>query len=266
MDTIVSKIHRLNMVFTRSATTVIPLDALCDELCDILGCNIYLFDTEGHIFAYSVADVFHCPYTDCSLSAQELPLRYMELFKANDTSIVDRYEGDPKCTYEDVGRCQFNNRYYSIYPVYSVLKKVSGILFIRYEDSFSEAEKILCEYTCAIVSLEMLRQEQEKAHRISKEAAKAKLAVDSLTYSERRAACAALQKIEWCRGEVFLNCIATQTYTAPSTVSGALKKLELATMIETKSRGVKGMHIQVLNSNLRSELEELQRKSHTRSS
>ena len=58
LDTIVSKIHRLNMVFTRSATTVIPLDALCDELCDILGCNIYLFDTEGHIFAYSVADVF----------------------------------------------------------------------------------------------------------------------------------------------------------------------------------------------------------------
>ncbi|HKM42949.1 MAG TPA: hypothetical protein VJZ70_03050, partial [Limnochordia bacterium] len=63
-----------------------------------------------------------------------------------------------------------------------------------------------------------------------------------------------------------LNSIAAQAFTAPSTVSGALKKLELATMIETKSRGVKGMHIEVLNPNLRSELEELQRKSHTRSS
>ena len=190
----------------------------------------------------------------------------MNLFNKNDKSIVDMYEGDPKCTYEDVGRCLFDNRYYSIYPVYSVLKKVSGILFIRYENSFSEADQILCEYTCAIVTLEMLRQGQEKAKHVSREAAKAKLAVDSLTFSEKKASCAVLQEIGWDSGEVFLNCIAAKTYTAPSTVSSALKKLELATLIATKSRGVKGMHIEVLNPNLRCELEELQRNPHMASS
>ncbi|HWQ29626.1 MAG TPA: GTP-sensing pleiotropic transcriptional regulator CodY, partial [Negativicutes bacterium] len=121
---------------------------------------------------------------------------------------------------------------------------------------FSESDKVLCEYTCAIVSIEMLRQEQEKIQQFSMEIAKAKLAVDSLTFSEKKAACSVLEQIKGDEGEVFLNSVANKTYTTPSTVSGALKKLELATMIVTKSMGVKGKYIKILNPNLRSELEE----------
>ncbi len=247
------------MVFRKSATTVIPLDDLSQKLCDILGCNIYLFDNSGHIFACSVASAFLCPYIECSLLAKKIPDYYMDLFYSNDQSVVGIYEEEPECTYGEVGRCTFQNRYYSIYPVFSVFKKTAGILFIRYEEQFSEADKVLCEYTCAIVSIEMLRQEQEKAVSLSAGAAKAKVAVESLTFSEKKAARAIMRDIGWNQGEVFLNSIASKTYTAPSTVSGALKKLELATLITTKSRGVKGMHVEVSNLNLRDELEKVER-------
>lgn len=256
MDDIVSKIHQLNTVFSKSATTVIPLDALCDELCGIIGCNIYLFNPAGHIFAYSVAQKFLCQYTKCSLENQELPQYYMDLFSKNNVSVTDRFEEHPKCTYEGVEYCFFSNRYYSMYPIFSGFKKVAGILFIRYETPFSESDKVLCEYTYAIVSIEMLRQEQEKIQQVSMEIAKAKLAVNSLTFSEKKAACAVLEEIKGDKGEVFLNSVANKTYTTPSTVSGALKKLELATVIITKSKGVKGMYIKILNQNLRNELEE----------
>lgn len=173
------------------------------------------------------------------------------------------YEEHPECTYADVKHCLFNNRYYSMYPIFSAFKKVAGILFIRYEEPFSESDKILCEYTCAIVSIEMLRQEQEKIQHLSMEAAKAKLAVNSLTFSEKKAARAILEAIKGDSGEVFLNSIACKTYTTPSTVSGALKKLELATLIATRTRGVKGKYIKILNQNLRSELEEYERNPRT---
>lgn len=259
MDNIVSKIHRLNTVFSKSATTFIPLDALCDELCGIIGCNIYLFNTKGHIFAYSVAQKFLCPYTKCSLENEELPQYYMDFFSKNNISITDMYEEQPKCTYAGVKHCLFSNRYYSMYPIFSAFKKVAGILFIRYEDPFSDSDKILCEYTCAIVSIEMLRQEQEKMQQLSMEVAKAKLAVNSLTFSEKKAARAIFEDIKWDNGEVFLNSVASKTYTTPSTVSSALKKLELATLIVTKTRGVKGKYIKILNQNLRNELQECQR-------
>lgn len=255
MGAIVSKIQRLNTVFSKSATTLIPLEALCDELCSILECNIFLFDTGGHIFTYSVADKFVCPYTERSLLKEELPQYYMELFNKNNESVTNIYEHQPWCSYEDVGNCLFSNRYYSIYPIFSNFEKVAGILFIRYETPFSESDKILCEYTCAIVTIEMLRQEQERIQRNSMEIARAKLGVRFLTFSEKKAARAVLQDIQWDKGEVFLNSIASKTFTTPSTVSAALQKLELASLIVTETRGVKGKYIELINPNLRNELE-----------
>lgn len=254
LDNVIGKIQRLNSVFSKSATTLIPIGALCDELCDIIGCNIYLFDTKGHIFAYSIADKFNCPYTKCSLKNEELPQYYMDFFNKNNLNITDKYDEHPNCTYPGVDHCLFNDRFYSMYPIFSAFEKVAGILFIKYEEAFSESDNVLCEYTCAIVSIEMLRQEQEKMQQQSMVIAKAKLAVNSLTFSEKKATLAILDEISGDSGEVFLNSIASKTYTTPSTVSSALKKLEVAEMISTKQRGVKGKHIMILNQNLRKEL------------
>lgn len=251
---ILGKIQRLNGVFSRSATTSVSIDDLCGELGSILECNIYLFDAEGNIFAYSVANKFICPYTERSLADQELPYYYMNSFLENDHSVTNVFEENPICTDSEVVSCLFNNRYYSVYPIYSQFKKTGGILFIRYELPFSEDNQILCEYTCAIVSVEMLRREQEKIEQRSMELTKAKLAVDFLTFSEKKAARAVLADINWDQGEVFLNSIASETFTTPSTVSSALKKLELASVITTESRGVKGKCVQVVNSDLKEQL------------
>lgn len=256
LDNIINKIHRLNTVFNKSATTLIPINALLDELCDILGSNIYLFKPNGNIFAYTVAEKFLCDYTECSLAEERIPNYYMDFFKKTNRSISNKYEENPDCTYEGVNNCIFKNRYYSMYPVFSGYKKVAGILFIKYEEQFSESDIILCEYISAIISIEMLRQEQEKIQRISLEIAKAKIAVNSLTFSEKKAIKEIVNEINGEDGEVFLNSIASKTFTTPSTVSSALKKLELSTLISTKTRGVKGKYIKILNDNLIYELEE----------
>ncbi|NYB73001.1 hypothetical protein HZF24_02465 [Sedimentibacter hydroxybenzoicus DSM 7310] len=255
MDNIVIKIHRLNSVFNKSATTLIPIDALCDELCDIINCNIYLFDVSGNIRAYAIAEKFSCKYTACSLENKRLPQYYLKMFLQSNISVLDMYEKNPKCTYPDVDKCLFKNRYYSIYPIFSAYKKVGGILFIKYEEPFSESDMVLCEYTRAIVLIEILRQEQEKIQQISMDMAKAKVAVDSLTFSEKKALKAILDEIDGNVGEIFLNSIASKTYTTPSTVSSVLKKAELASLIFTKSRGVKGKQIKILNENIRNELD-----------
>ena len=223
---------------------------MCDELCTITGCNIYLFDPSGHIFAYSLAEEFSCPYSECSLEAETLPEYYMDLFEKYNVSVTDRYSQRPHCTVENVGNCLFADRYYSMYPIFLGFKKVAGLLFIKYETPFCDSDRILCEYTCAIVSIEIMRQSHEKYERLSMDIARAQLAVDSLTFSEKKAVRAVLEMLGGKDGEVFLNAIAESTFTTPSTVSGALKKMELAGMIKTKTMGVKGKFIHILNPNL----------------
>ncbi len=254
MKTLVEKIRELNSIFTQSSVTFTPLDALCGQLCNIIGCNIYIFDEQAHIFAYSVAEKFSCPYTERSLQNLELPDYYMELFRQNENCVQGMYESNPVCTYPNVEYCQFHDRYYSLYPIYSNFHKAAGMLLIRYGEDFSESDNILCEYTRAIVSLEMMRQEQDRIQQHSLEIAAARLAVNFLTFSERKAVATVLEHLPEDEGNIFLNAVAAWSYSAQSTVTSALKKLEGAGVITAKSQGVKGKYIKIINPHLREEV------------
>ena len=254
LDSLIEKMQQLNSVFMHAVTAFTPLNALCDQLCNIVGCNIYIFDTTGHIFAYSIADRYVCPYSECSLENEELPPYYLEMFHKADQAITSQYQRVPVCTYNHEGVCVFDDRYFSLYPIYTNFRKSAGILLIRYGSSFSENDKVLCEYTNAIVSLEMLRQEQERTQQLAMEAAAARLAVSSLTYSELKAVLAVLEELGGDSGNVFLNGVASRSFSTQSTVTSALKKLEGAGVIATKSQGVKGKYIRVTNKRLFDEL------------
>ena len=150
--------------------------------------------------------------------------------------------------------CEFDDRYFSLYPIYSNFQKTAGMLLIRYGNHFSQMDNILCEYTSAIISLEMLRQEQTRIQQQSLEIAAAKLAVNSLTFSELRSVSATLETLGGTEGDIFLNAVAQKSYSTHSTVSGALKKLEAAGVISTRSKGVKGKHVKITNSRLHEEV------------
>lgn len=254
MDTLLQKIQELNSIFNKSVTTFTPLTALCDQMCNIIGCNIYVFDSDRHIFAYSIADAFECPYTQLSLQEKLLPSHYFGIFKSIDSAVTDQYEKIPVCTYQNIKICEFDDRYYSIYPIYCNYQKTAGMLLIRYGTNFSQTDNILCEYASAIVSLEMFQQKQQEIHQKSLEMATARLAVGSLSFSELRSVSAVLEQLGGAEGTIFLNQIAENNYTTHSTVCGALKKLEAAGTISTRSQGVKGKYVKITNPKLYEEV------------
>lgn len=256
MDTMLNKIRSLNMVFRQSSTSAIPIDDLCKKLSSILSANIYLFEPDGRIFSYATSDKFYCAHNEDSLKAQFLPEAYQEIFKQGDETRFNVYEESPLCTCEGVDACIYKNRYYSMVPVFCNFQKRAGILLIRYGGAFGTDEEVLCEYTSAIVSLEFVRAETERIRRQGVQMARAQLAVDALSFSELVAANAALAALpqESGEGTVMLNTVSGQTYVTHSTVSGALKKLETAGVIKTKSMGVKGKYIRMSNPYLLEEI------------
>ena len=80
------------------------------------------------------------------------------------------------------------------------------------------------------------------------------MAVISLIFSELRSLSAALETLGGTEGDIFLNAVAQKSYSTHSTVSGALKKLEAAGVISTRSKGVKGKHVKITNSRLHEEV------------
>lgn len=254
MDDILNKIHELNNVFKQSVTSLIPIKKLCKQLCNITNSNIYLFFPNGKIFSYSIAQAFYCEYNEDALKSPQLPQHYLDMFHKSNNTRFNIFEDCPICTCEGVRTCIFKNRYYSMIPVFYNFTKIAGILLIRYGAPFAKDEEILCEYTAVIISLEIMRREQERIKQESFERARSQLAVNSLTFSELKASAAVVDMLPDKEGVVFLKEISKETYVTHSTVSSALKKLESAGVIRTKSQGVKGKYVHITSHYLEQEI------------
>jgi transcriptional pleiotropic repressor len=230
------------------------LKKLCAQLCNITNANIYLFNSNGRIFSYSTSESYYCAYNEKALKDPELPQHFLDMFNESDDMRFNLYEECPTCTCSGVESCIFKDRYYSIVPVFCNFAKIAGILMIRYDSPFASDEEVLCEHTATIISLELMRREQERTKKRSFEIAQAHLAVCSLTFSELKAVSSILDMLPEKEGVIFLNAVSKETYVTQSTASSALKKMESAGVMQTKSQGVKGKYVNIVNNYLDEEV------------
>ena len=106
--------------------------------------------------------------------------------------------------------------------------------------------------------MEMLRDRAQQVEIEARKKATVQIALNTLSFSERRAAMAILSALEKDQTEGLLvaSKIADEVGITRSVIVNALRKFESAGVIESKSLGMKGTYIKVLNEYL---LEEVQR-------
>ncbi len=257
MSDIVYKIKQLNSVLKLSSTSTVPLNDLIKQLCEILDCNIYLFNSKGNIFSFHVSGNYFCPHNEACLENPLMPDSYMKIFENINDAIYNVYEKKPVCTCPEVNECIYSDRQYTLVPVYCNYKKKAGLLLIRYGEAFDDNEELLCEYAAVVISLELMRQDHLETERRAMAVACTTLAINSLSYSEKRAVKALMDFITGEEGVVFLSNVSSTAYVTPSTVSSAIKKLESAGVIQIKTMGVKGSFIKITNEYIKKAILEI---------
>ncbi len=96
------------------------------------------------------------------------------------------------------------------------------------------------------------KEELSDVHANDEEQARAAVdnALGTLSFSERKAATAIMQEIKGMECQLVASKIADRFEITRSVIVGALKKLEAAGLIQSKSMGAKGMYIKILNQYL----------------
>lgn len=121
----------------------------------------------------------------------------------------------------------------------------------RYDRPFTDEEIVLCEYGATVVALEIQRKLQlEKAHERSLRMS-CEMALDTLSFSEKDALIKIMKSFEEDETILVASKLAVQYKLTNSVIVNALKKLESAGILETKSLGMKGTYIRILNPFLR---------------
>ena len=125
-----------------------------------------------------------------------------------------------------------------ITPVELSGERSGTLLFFRKNRGFSVDDIILCEYASTVVSLEInraLEREEESEERLRAD-------IDEIYSTE---------------GLIVASKISKETGITRSVIVNALKKLESAGIIDIRSQGVKGTHIEVLNTEIYDKIEEM---------
>ncbi|MGN0386044.1 MAG: GTP-sensing pleiotropic transcriptional regulator CodY [Lachnospiraceae bacterium] len=136
-----------------------------------------------------------------------------------------------------------------------------GTLFIyKCMEQYDIDDIILCEYGTTVVGLEMLRAVNEESAEENRKLAVVRSAISTLSFSELEAITHIFDELNGMEGVLVASKIADRVGITRSVIVNALRKFESAGVIESRSSGMKGTYIKVLNDVVFDEIEELRKK------
>ena len=123
-----------------------------------------------------------------------------------------------------------------------------GTLFVyKAGELYDIDDIILCEYGSTVVGLEMLRAVNEESAEETRKRNVVKSAISTLSYSEMEAIVHIFDELNGMEGILVASKIADRVGITRSVIVNALRKFESAGVIESRSSGMKGTYIKVLN-------------------
>lgn len=150
-----------------------------------------------------------------------------------------------------------NIKYQAVIVPIEIAGERLGTLFLyKCNDQYDIDDIILTEYGVTVVGLEMLRSVNEENAEESRKHHVVKAALGTMSSSEAEAIVHIFDEMNGVEGILVASKIADRVGITRSVIVNALRKFESAGIIESRSSGMKGTYIKVVNDAAYEEIEE----------
>lgn len=251
--TILEKIRKLNWILQESPAGTFSFGELCQIMSDMMESNVYLANKAGKVISarYKIRSD-SSTITDPAMGTEKFPNEYNDAFmqvmrttpnlKAEEALEIFKYDYE---TYDKL---------HTIVPVFGGGERVGTLILTRYEPPFTDEDLAIAEYGATVIGLEIQRQLALQAEVEERNRAVVKMAITTLSYSEVEALQQIFAELEGNEGLLVASRIADKFGITRSVIVNGLRKLESAGLLESRSLGMKGTYIKVLNENLLHEI------------
>lgn len=158
-------------------------------------------------------------------------------------------------TFPDENKDLFRTGLTTVVPVIGGGERLGTLILSRLDRPFDNDDLVLAEYAATVVGIEILREKEEEIEAEARSKAVVQMAISSLSYSELEAVEHIFEELDGTEGILVASKVADRVGITRSVIVNALRKLESAGVIESRSLGMKGTYIKVLNDKFLSELE-----------
>ena len=247
---LLDKTRKINRLLHNNNSSKVVFNDICDVLTEILDSNVLVVSKKGKVLGSG------------QCAGVEL---IHELIENRVGSFVDGMLNERLLsvlsTKENVNlqtlgfSADIAHGYQAIVTPIEIAGERLGTLFLYKQDDIYEIDDIiLSEYGTTVVGLEMLRSvSEESAEEIRKEQI-VQSAIHTLSFSELEAIIHIFDELKGTEGILVASKIADRVGITRSVIVNALRKFESAGVIESRSSGMKGTYIKVVNDFIFDEL------------
>lgn len=250
---LLDKTRKINKLLHNNNSSKVLFDDICAVLTEILDSNVLVISKKGKILGKSHSAQVPCidellenevgKHIDTMLNERLLSILST---KENVNLQTLGFEGDSTQGYHAI-----------ITPVDIAGERLGTVFIYKKEEEYGIDDIILSEYGTTVVSLEMLRSVNEENAEESRKEHVVQSAISTLSYSELEAIIHIFEELDGTEGILVASKIADRVGITRSVIVNALRKFESAGVIESRSSGMKGTYIKVVNDYVLTELERI---------
>ncbi|MDE4086376.1 GTP-sensing pleiotropic transcriptional regulator CodY [Planococcus maritimus] len=254
---LLGKTRRINSMLQAAAGKPVNFKDMAETLSEVIEANVFVVSRKGKVLGYAVNQQIENDRMKNMLEERQFPIEYTQnLSNVTETS-ANMDVSSEHTIFPVEERELFKNGLTTIVPIIGGGERLGTLLLGRVNDQFGDDDLILGEYGATVVGMEILREKGDRIEEEARSKAVVQMAISSLSYSELEAIEHIFEELDGNEGLLVASKIADRVGITRSVIVNALRKLESAGVIESRSLGMKGTYIKVLNTKFLAELEQL---------
>ena len=257
---LLDKTRKIGKLLHNNNSSKVVFNDICNVMKEILNSNVLVISKKGKLLGIG----------ECEGTEPITELLGDCVGEFIDSMLNERFLGvlstKENVNLETLGFEKIDVRHYQaiIAPIEIAGERLGTLFIYKCDAQYDIDDMILCEYGTTVVGLEMLRAVNEESSEESRKIAVVKSAIGTLSFSEMEAITHIFDELNGMEGILVASKIADRVGITRSVIVNALRKFESAGVIESRSSGMKGTYIKVLNDVVFEEIEELKRKNKRR--
>ncbi len=239
---LLDKTRKINGLLRDNHASKVAFTDLCQVLGNLVASNVYVISSKGKILGMSLQEE--------SITLSGIPaLKGKRIDSKLSKRLLEVLSTKENVNLELLGIASENCRELQalIVPVYIAGERLGTLFLYRRASSYGVEDIILAEYSTTVVGLEMIRSVTEEKDDENRKQQSLDSVLNILSPLERRAVEHVVSRLETEEGMIIASRLAKEVGITRTVIVNALKKMESAGLLETKSCGVKGTYIKILD-------------------
>lgn len=223
-------------------TNDVDFNELCSGLSFSLGeSNVYVLGRKGKILGYALEEGYDSTPFDAAWLSEGVASEEIQSI-ANRVAAISVLTGP-------------NGESVMVTPIVGGDERVGSILFVKKAGQFGGEDLDIAQIAGVTLGMIISRVIRERQEDKAAESRAARSAINSLSYSEIVAMQRIFAELDGDEGLLVASRIADEAEITRSVIVNALRKLASANVIESRSLGMKGTYLRIINPEIRREFE-----------